>query len=82
VTTAELRVALFEPKAISLTEGSLPVDTSFKTVPFLRFRKSLTSRVNSRGEHSLKAAHEATERTVFVVNAEGLLEFLQRWEID
>lgn len=82
VTTAELRVALFEPRAISLNDGSLPGDTSFKPVPFLRFRKSLTSRVNSTGEHSLKTAHEATERTVFIVNAEGLLEFLQRWEID
>ena len=82
VTTAELRVGFFDPGAISLSDGSLPADTTFKSVPYVRFRKSLTSRVNSTGEHSLRTAHEATERTVFIVNAEGLLEFLQNWEID
>lgn len=82
VTTAELRVAFFEPTAVSLNDGCLPVDTTITTVPYLRFRKSLTSRVNATGEHSLKTAHEATERTVFVVNSEGLQDFLQNWELD
>jgi hypothetical protein len=82
VTTAELRVGLFDPKSISLTDGSLPTEATFKTVPYVRFRKSLTSRVISTAHSSLQETYESTERTIFVVNAESFQVFLQEWGIN
>jgi hypothetical protein len=80
VTTAELRVALFKPGSVSLTDGSLPSDAVFETVPYIRFRKSL-SRIESIVHPSLQDVYKATERTVFVVNAVSFADFLDSWKI-
>jgi len=81
ITTAELRVSFFEPSSISLSDGSLPADTEFKIIPYIRFRKSLTRQVNSSRHKSLKDAYKASERTVFIVNAESWDGFLNKWSI-
>jgi hypothetical protein len=80
VTTAELRVALFKPGSIALADGSLPPDASFETVPYIRFRKSLSG-IESVNHLSLQEVHKAIERTVFVVSAESFDAFLGSWDI-
>lgn len=80
VTTAELKVAFFEPSSISLTDGSLPPDTHFETVSYVRFRKSLAGNIVSKSYQSLEDVYEASERIVFVVNAEGFSDFLKKWQ--
>lgn len=76
VTTADLVVSHFVPETISLKGGSLPHDASFEKVPSVRFRKSLTTRLPVSNLSSIKEAHDATVRTVFIVNAENFKDFL------
>jgi len=81
VTTAKLKVALFDPKEISLSEGELPTDVVFQSVPHIRFRKTF-SNIQDRffEDRSLHEAFRETERTVFVVNAESFKEFIETFE--
>ncbi len=76
VTTAELHVCKFNPEDISITNGEL--DTAeFEVVPFVRFRKSLTTKQKSlKGIKSIKDLNKAKERTVFVVNSLNIEEFI------
>lgn len=78
VTTAELIVSYFEPKSINLKDGCLPVDSSLKSIPYIRFRKSLTTKLPSDAKN-IQQMHRMTERTVFIVNAEKINEFLNSW---
>jgi hypothetical protein len=56
------------------------LDTSYveiTTVPFIRFRKSLATSFPLGGFYYLEAANKARERTVFIINATSLPEFLK-----
>lgn len=82
VTTAELFVALFEPDSISLSDGSLSDKAVFNSVPYIRFRKSLTSNyLPSKPRQTIQEVYKETERTVFVVNATHFNSFLDKWGI-
>jgi hypothetical protein len=78
VTTAELIVSYFEPEFISLKDGSLPNNSLFENISYIRFRKSLTTKISSDA-NDIKEMHIMTERTVFVVNAEKINEFINSW---
>lgn len=85
VTTAALKVASFKPEDISLEDGTLPEGKAqFEDVPFLRFRKQLTAREQRLGpkDHENRHAVRARENTVFVVNANALVQFLKCYELD
>jgi len=78
VTNARLMVcSIANPEAISLTEGDLPPNTRFTEVGYVRFRKSLggASLIGPTRRWNDPASKES-ERTVLVVNAEHLTEFL------
>jgi hypothetical protein len=94
VTSAITLVAQFEPKDISLETGVIAADKlKASEVPFLRFRKQLSPPVPYGGstltlaslaflpndEHRLASAKE---RTVFVVQARYLAEFLKDFNVD
>lgn len=82
VTTAELKVSCFDPSTISLEEGDLPHDTTFTTVPYVRFRKSLSSRVDTGSTiDQASDLHRASERSVFVVHAENFGDFINSWAL-
>jgi hypothetical protein len=89
VTTAKLGVCTFNPLTISLADGTLePI--SYAIIPYVRFRKQL-----SRNNQILLATPERAasgisfdkqlvnlkEHTVFVVNAEKLIEFLANFKL-
>lgn len=86
VTTAELKIAKFSPKDISLDDGTLST-ADVQDVQFLRFRKQMSLR-----EHPLTTedytndsvgtsfAYER-ENTVFVVRSNALATFLQDFEV-
>jgi hypothetical protein len=96
VTTAQLMACEFDAKEISPTDGTLK-NAKFQEVPFLRFRKQLTTHDTERDMTSLDAqaayAREQLcgiekqelvkekEHTVFVVNSNHFLEFLSAFEI-
>lgn len=84
ITTAELFICKFDPKDIEIESGEIK-NPQFEAVPFVRFRKSLTTApsrfaVERRIEHFEEFA-EARERTVFVLNASSIKEILGNWEI-
>jgi hypothetical protein len=82
VTNSELAVFHFEPTKVDLGSGMVENDGGvFKSVPFVRFRKSLTTSLPSEEEaHNLKEANKQSQRTIFVVHAPELPEFLNEWE--
>ena len=85
VTTAQLRVCVFPPGEVALSDGTIDNPT-FHTVPYLRFRKQLSTRVplpNAAGAwDAQQQLVEAKEQTVFIINAEALLQFLSEYELD
>jgi hypothetical protein len=83
VTNAALTICRFDPAAIAIEDGTLSTaDALTETVPFIRFRKSLTTGVPERQFRDIAAANRARERTVFVVTAAHLSTFLKGWGID
>ena len=82
VTTAEIVVCRFDPSDISMENGEI-CNSQFETVPLVRFRKSLTTRLPSDlNPNNLADANRAKERTVFIVNASKFVNVLVEWEIE
>ncbi len=84
VTTARLTVCTFDPTMIALQDGKISKGT-FLEVPFVRFRKQLSTRPldeSEVAEVSNTSLANAKEHTVFVVQAESLLSFLAEFELD
>ena len=82
VTNAEIAVCRFDPARIKINDGTLDAgNVEISTVPFIRFRKSLATGFPQGIFYYLEAANKARERTVFVVNAASLPEFLKNWNM-
>jgi hypothetical protein len=84
VTTAKLKVCQYNPGNISVDLGTLSA-ADFEELPYVRFRKQLTTQHELSGE--LKSGgyvgvERAKQNTVFVVNAEHLIDFLSEFAID
>ena len=77
VTNAQLHVCVFDPAKVNPTDGLLPSDAEFFPTPFVRFFKNLTTDINASLQQDLKATNKAKNRTVFVVNAPALQDFLK-----
>jgi len=84
VTNSELMVFYFEPTEVDLKSGMAEDDRGVcEPVPFVRFRKSLTTSLPSEEvAHSLKDANKQSQRTIFVVHAPELPNFLHGWETE
>jgi len=83
VTTAELKVANFSAKSISLSDGTL-ASAEFKDVTFVRFRKQMSTRQMHLTPDDYKNSLDpacSKENTVFVVRADGLVGFLKQFEV-
>jgi hypothetical protein len=70
-----------------MADGKLPAGASFEPVRYVRFRKQLTTRPSTFSNTSgwyepYRTLALAKERTVFVVNAEALEDFLSDFELD
>ncbi len=84
VTTAELKLCAFRPESVSIDNGLIS-HTQFKTVPYLRFRKSLSTKLVedlNLSELTHYNLTQAKENTVFVVNSSHIMDFLNKFEID
>jgi hypothetical protein len=83
ITTADLQICRFDPVSVDLLDGRLPPETAeFESVPFLRFRKSLSSTMQPRTQPSdLTQASAESERTVFVVSAAGIADWLAKCKV-
>lgn len=82
VTTAQLKVGFFDPKDISLIDGDLQTGTKFENIPYIRFRKTLSSKINAKSkEKTIDRIYKEAERTIYVVNAESFNDFISNFEI-
>lgn len=84
VTTAKLNLCLFDSANIDLKDGSVS-DPYFKEIPYIRFRKQLKEVPPNLEKYSDPYGinlERIKESTVFVVNAENLLRFLEEFEVD
>ena len=82
VTTARLHLSSFDPKMVLLSSGET-AEASHQVVPWIRFRKQLSSEFavpprNADWDFGERAL--AKEKQVFVVNAGSLSNFLSQWE--
>lgn len=83
VTTADLKMASFDPNRISLSDGTLE-QADAVDVPFVRFRKQVLARANALTPEDYGNGSEpayARESTVFVVRADAFVQFLTEFEI-
>ena len=82
VTNATILLCQFNPRLINIKDGTLDdSSTTLTPVPFIRFRKSLSTRFPEGTFHSLAQANTARHRTVFIVNADSLPAFLKAWQM-
>jgi hypothetical protein len=90
VTTAQLYLCNVDPHAISLKDGKIPANATFRPVSFVRFTKQLSTVAATRVPPSAQnlAADwtdmlaESKERTVFLIQAEALETFLEKYRPD
>lgn len=79
ITTAPLKVCSFIPSDIN--ESGEITKCEFEEVPFLRFHKCMGGRLDDLSQlESLTDVLKDHERTVYVVNAAHLVDFLREWE--
>ena len=84
ITTAELHLCSFSPDDISINTGMID-KAKFSSVPFLRFHKSLSTKLVSELNLEVKIQSDlvkAKENTVFIVNSSRFEEFLNSFRID
>lgn len=82
VTTAALDVCEFQPDDVDLSTGQLNEDNvTFTNVKYVRFHKSLGTQYTSHKSISdLKEANIEGQRTIYIVNALHLNDFLESFE--
>ena len=87
VTTAELQTCAFDPLGISLEDGKIPTNAKFAPVGVVRLTKQLSTNstdIESFGGYGKEsdALTTAKLRTVFVVQASMLDQFLHNFQVD
>ena len=84
LTTARLKLCTFDAHSINISNGTM-AGAAFTDVPYLRFRKQLSTAppyiVWSGSEPDPSSVAQAKENTVFVVNADHLLQFLSEFKV-
>jgi hypothetical protein len=87
VTTANLTVCSFDPNSISLADGKIPDGAEISSVGAVRYTKQLSTKpisgtpVAGTGQEA-RALSLAKERTVFIINAQKLNDFLVDFNVD
>lgn len=77
VTNARLSICVFHPSNVDIETGELLNGAGqFQSVPFVRFRKALSSTLQPQEVVGLNKANQAGQRTVFVVHSTNLTSFL------
>lgn len=79
ITTADLQVYKFDPKDFDVKIGEI-TEGEFETVPFIRFRKNLSSHIkytDIKKKYDFSELNKEYDRSVFIVHAEYFIEFLK-----
>lgn len=82
VTNARLTVCNFDLASVSLEAGEI-ADGEFEEVPYIRFRKSLTTIMSEgRTVQTISAANRDRHRTILVVQSSHFADFLNDWHLN
>lgn len=82
VTNAQLHICSFDISNVSLRDGRFVENAQFQAVPFVRFRKSLATRLTPEAlPDSLNKANRDMTRTILVVNSDSLVSMLAGWNL-
>ena len=84
VTTAKLKMATFDPRQISISDGTV-LNARFTSFPILRFKKQIHTLELPKFEprkFDSKKLSKAKEHSIFVVNANHFMDFLSSFDID
>ena len=83
VTTAKLKISKCDFSKIDLSTGQI-ADAEFEDVPFVRFTKSMSTRLpSSKSPQDLSESEKENRRTVFVINSDNLSKILScKWEFE
>jgi hypothetical protein len=78
ITTADLQICSFHPSEVNLDDGKVSTASNFTKLDYIRFRKGLSTANfnNLQTVRDLKESNKQNERTVFVVKASKLVDFL------
>jgi len=85
VINTELKLCKFKYSDVDLEKGELDdKKVAYETVPYLRFQKSFSTkyRLADVGRTSLRDIEKSNQRTVFVINAMRINEFLRAWSTE
>jgi hypothetical protein len=84
VTNAELVVCRVDPAQVDVTTGELGKDAGeFTAVPYVRLRKAFATLFGTdTAPTTLREMDTENQRTIFVVNAGSLPDFLVQWHPD
>ena len=83
ITTAELKIAEFNPSSISLSDGLIP-EANVRDVPYVRFRKQLSQQRAALSPIDYSSGNDlnfARQSSLFVVNAAALPTFLRAFNV-
>jgi hypothetical protein len=80
ITNATLLVCRYAPGNIEISTGQL-AEASFEEVPIIRFRKNLSSSVQTKGVRNLEQANLDHERTIFIVNSKRITDSLKQLKL-
>jgi hypothetical protein len=83
VTTAKLKLCKCDYSKVDLSTGQI-IDAEFEDVPFLRFTKSMSTRLSSsRPPKNISESAREGQRTIFVINAENISTILSMdWDFE
>lgn len=83
VTTAELNSLVFDPFTVDIKSGKIS-NTTPDPSEFIRFQKNFATSVPAQKSSqfpSIKSVNEENDRTVFVVQSQKFLDFLENFSI-
>jgi hypothetical protein len=84
ITNSDLIVSHFALKEIGLSDGMLADSHGvFQSVPYLRFQKSFATEYSTeKTALNLRESGKEDQRTIFIVNASNITDFLERFDTD
>jgi len=75
ITIATLFTCRYDTNNVSIISGELS-DAVFEEVPFIRFRKNLSTSLPTQKLQNLQQANKENERTIFVINSNHIVKVL------
>jgi hypothetical protein len=83
VTTATLKKSIFDPSSVDVKSGKIS-DGNISPVEFIRFRKNLATNIkyDKPLSSTMRELNRENDRTVFIIQAENFIDFLEKFIVN